>query len=350
MPPTAHPASLLIHRHLPLGSTEPLEIARQPGQTVGDQTPRGRDVPSEQALKLWAAFKEGPKQVDLDLPARRDAGEHAEDPTAEPVGVRFRDASEVGGIWAEPIATTAGPTVLYLFGGGYVLGSPASRRKTAGHISQAAAARVLVPSYRLAPEHPFPAALDDAVAAYRWLLREGEDPGRIVVAGDSSGGGLAVATLLALREMGVPLPAGCVVLSPWADLRCRGESMHTRANADIMCTRDSLLEMAGWYLGSHDAADPFASPVEGDLKGLPPLLALVGSEEVLLDDAQRLAYRVARGGADATLFIGSGMQHVWPTWAGALPEADSAIALIGAWVRARADPALTAASLKNRHL
>ncbi len=291
-------------------------------------------MPSREAVSLWAEFEKGPKQVDLDLAARRLAGEHAEDVTSEPIGVNYRVAPEVDGIWAEPVAARKGVTILYLFGGGYVLGSPASRRKTAGHIANKARARVLVPSYRVAPEHQFPAALDDAVAAYRWLLSEGADAGRTVVAGDSSGGGLAVATLLALRESGTAMAGGCVAMSPWADLGCEGESMHTRAGVDIMCTRDSLLEMAGWYLGSHDANNPLASPVHADLGNLPPLLALVGSDEVLLDDARRLVVGVAEGGADAALFIGAGMQHVWPTWAGALPEADAAIAMIGEWVRA----------------
>jgi acetyl esterase/lipase len=284
-------------------------------------------------LALWDAFRSGPKQVDLLLADRRLAGEHAEDPTAEAQGVTYAEAPEVGGIWAVPDSPPHEVKVLYLFGGGYVLGSPGSRRKTAGHIAAAAGADVLVPTYRLAPEHPFPGAVDDAVAAYRWLLAQGTAPDKTVVMGDSAGGGLAVSTLLALRAGGTPLPAGCVVLSPWADLTCSGPSMDSRSGADAMVTRESLLEMAGWYLAGHDAHDPLASPVFGDLTGLPPLLALVGGDEALLDDATRLVQAVAVGGADATLFVGAGMQHVWPTWVGALPEADAALAMIGAWIR-----------------
>ena len=209
---------------------------------------------SEQAQRLWTAFRNAPhKQIDMKLPQRREAGEHAEDPTAEPAGITFTDAPEVAGIWAKPPDARAGVAILYLFGGGYVLGSPASRRKTAGHLARAARARILVPSYRLAPEHKFPAAVDDARRAYQWLIGEGVEPARVVIVGDSAGGGLAVALMLSLREHRLPMPAGCVALSPWADLACTGESMTTRAAVDCMVTREGLLEMAAWYL---DGADP----------------------------------------------------------------------------------------------
>ena len=288
---------------------------------------------SAQAQALWQAFAQAPKQAELPLAARRQAGEQAETPTSEPVGVTNRDAPEVEGLWAVADDAREGAAVLYLFGGGYVLGSPASRRKTAGHVAHASATRVLVPSYRLAPEHPFPAAVDDAVAAYRFLLGEGAVAERTVIMGDSSGGGLAFACALALRDAGDAPPAGIVGLSPWADLGCTGTTMDTCAGVDIMCTRASLLEMAGWYLAGHDATDSLASPVDADLSGMPPALVLVGGDEVLLDDAVRLVRGIGEGGADATLFVGGGMQHVWPTWAGALPEADAAIALVGDWIR-----------------
>jgi epsilon-lactone hydrolase len=288
---------------------------------------------SPEATTLWQAFAQAPQQIDLPLEQRREAGERAETPTSEPHGVAFADAPEVGGTWAVPSAPRGSAGVLYLYGGGYVLGSPASRRKTAGHLANTTGARVLVPSYRLAPENPFPGAVDDAVAAYRFLLGEGVDPDDAVIMGDSSGGGLAFATVLALRDAGDPLPGGIVGLSPWADLRCAGGTMDTCAGVDIMVSREGLLAMAAQYLGGHDATDPLASPVYGDLGGMPPSLLLVGGDEVLLDDAVRLARGIGEGGSDATLFVGGGMQHVWPTWAGALPEADAALALIGDWVR-----------------
>jgi acetyl esterase/lipase len=290
---------------------------------------------SPQAEQLWDAFRNAPKQIDLDLPARRQAGEQAEGPTSEPVGVNVDPESAVEGLWVTPSSPGDRATILYFFGGGYVLGSPASRRKTAGHLANAADARVLLPNYRLAPENKFPSALSDAVAAYEFLLSRDVMPERTVVAGDSSGGGLALALLLALRDRGLPLPAGAVALSPWADLACEGGSMTTRADVDIMVTRDGLLDMASQYLAGHDPKDPLASPVYGDFRGLPPLLLLVGGNEVLLDDAVRVAVATGAGDTDATLFIGAGMQHVWPTWAGALPEADAAIAMIGSWSAAR---------------
>ena len=230
----------------------------------------------------------------------------------------------------------SGRTILYFFGGGYMLGTPATRRKTAGHLALAAGARVLVPNYRLAPEHPFPAAVEDAVRAYQWLLDQGREPAEIFLAGDSAGGGLAVATAIALRDRHLPMCGGIVAISPWADLTCSGESMTSRAAVDIEITRAGLLEMAGTYLNGADPAQPLASPVLADLTGLPPLLCLVGGDEVLLDDSVRLVRNAAIAGIDATLSITAGMQHVFPIWAGAFPEADAAIHLIGDWVRARA--------------
>src|SRR5215207_3151249 len=174
-------------------------------------------VISSQARRFWASLEQAPRQIDLPLAQRRAAGEHAEDAATEPVGVRFSPAPEVGGLWAEPDDARPRAALLYLFGGGYILGSPASRRKTAGHLALASRAPVLVPNYRLAPEHPYPAAVDDAVAAWQWLLTTGVPPDRAVIAGDSAGGGLAMAAAIACRDRNLPLPAGIVALSPWAD-------------------------------------------------------------------------------------------------------------------------------------
>ena len=290
---------------------------------------------SPQAEQLWDAFRQAPKQIDLELEARRQAGEQAESPTREPAGVRVEPEPAVDGLWVTPSSGGERATILYLFGGGYVLGSPASRRKTAGHLANAADARVLLANYRLAPESKFPRALFNVVAAYEFLLTREVAPERTIVAGDSSGGGLALALLLALQGRDLPLPAGAVALSPWADLACEGASMSSRAEADIMVTRDGLLDMASQYLADHDPKDPLASPVYGDFRGLSPLLLLVGGDEVLLDDAVRVAVAAGTSETDATLFIGAGMQHVWPTWVGALPEADDAITMIGSWITAR---------------
>ena len=292
---------------------------------------------SKQAEAFWALLKSFPKQIEMPLAQARDADLCAEYFTSEPSGVTYSPAPEVDGFWAAIEGESSGRTILYFFGGGYMVGTPATRRKTAGHLALAAGARVLVPNYRLAPEHPFPAAVEDAVRAYQWLLDHGGEPSKIFLTGDSAGGGLAVATAIALRDRHLPMCGGIVAISPWADLTCSGESMTSRAEVDIECTRAGLLDMAGTYLHGADPTQPLASPVLADLTGLPPLLCLVGGDEVLLDDSVRLVRNAGVAGIDATLSITAGMQHVFPIWAGRFPEADAAIGLIGNWVRTRTE-------------
>jgi acetyl esterase/lipase len=225
--------------------------------------------------------------------------------------------------------------VLYLHGGGYSLGSLDSHRLLVANISRAAKARVLSVDYRLAPEHPYPAAVDDAVAAYRWLLGQGVNADRIVISGDSAGGGLTLATLLALRDAGDPLPAAAVPLSPWADLEGTGESMRTRAAVDLMIQPDRLKETADLYANGADLRHPQLSPVHGDYAGLPPLLIQVGDAEVLLDDATRVASIAKAAGVDVTLEVWDDMPHVFQSFVGLLPEADDAVERIGQFVRTR---------------
>jgi acetyl esterase/lipase len=177
--------------------------------------------------------------------------------------------------------------------------------------------------------------VDDATAVYRWLLAHGTASETIVIAGDSAGGGLTMATLVALRDAGDPLPAAGVCLSPWVDLACSGESMHTKAAVDPMVQRDRLLRMAEAYLGGGDARAPLASPLYADLRGLPPLLVQVGTRETLLDDATRLTARARAAGVDVVLEPWDDMIHVWQAFAPLLPEADRAVARIGEWVRGR---------------
>ncbi len=203
---------------------------------------------SEEARRFWATMRAQPQDDNPSVEQRRQGDEHAEDLSSEPLGVVFTPAPAVNGLWADPPAARPGAAILYFYGGGYVLGSPVSRRKTAGHLALAAQARALVPAYRLAPEHPFPAAIEDAVAAYRWLLAEGADAAHMVLAGDSAGGGLALAAALALRDRGLARPAGVVTVSMWGDMTCSGETMESRAAGDICCSRDGLMELAGLYL------------------------------------------------------------------------------------------------------
>jgi acetyl esterase/lipase len=225
--------------------------------------------------------------------------------------------------------------VMYLHGGGYCMGSLGSHRQLVSHLSTQARARVLNVDYRLAPEHPFPAAVEDAVAAYTWLLDQGVAADRIAISGDSAGGGLTLATLLALKEVGTPLPATAIPLSPWADLEGTGESTRTRAAVDLMIDPDSLKETADLYANGGDLHQPQLSPIYGDYSGMPPLLIQVGDAEVLLDDAVRVADRAKADGVDVTLEVWDEMPHVFQAFIGLLPEADQAVARIGEWVRAQ---------------
>lgn len=224
--------------------------------------------------------------------------------------------------------------ILYLHGGGYIFGSPTSHRGMISRLAKAARARVLALDYRLAPEHPFPAAVEDSTAAYRWLLAQGYRPGKIAISGDSAGGGLTFATLVALRDAKVPLPAAAVPISPWVDLEGTGESMKTRAAVDPMVQKEGTLGIAAQFLGATDPRNPLAAPLYADLTGLPPLLIHVGDHEVLLSDATRIAENAKQAGVKVDLKIYPEMIHVWHTFADTLPEARQAIEEIGAFVRA----------------
>ncbi len=222
--------------------------------------------------------------------------------------------------------------ILYLHGGGFVVGSINTHREMVSHISRAARARILLIDYRLAPEHPFPAGLEDSRTAYRWLISEGFDPGRMIIAGDSAGGGLTISTLLALRDNGDPLPAAAVCLSPWVDLEGLGESMTANADSDPQVDQKGLLEMAEQYLAGADPRTPLAAPLYADLKGLPPLLIQAGAAETLLDDSTRLAAKAREQGVDVILEPWEDMLHVWQFLAAFVPEARQAVAVIGEFV------------------
>jgi epsilon-lactone hydrolase len=238
----------------------------------------------------------------------------------------------VAGVPAEWIALPEADAgvMLYLHGGAYNLGSVNASRDRIARLVAATRHKALALDYRLAPENPFPAALEDAVAAYRWLLAEGTAPGRILFAGDSAGGGLAVATLVALRDAGLPLPAGAVCISPWVDLALTGDSIHSKAAADPILDAASLARYAATYAGDAPLTSPLISPLYADLHGLPPLLILAGTEEILLDDATRLAEKAGQAGVAVTLATWEGLFHVFPV-VGFLPETRQAMQQVGAF-------------------
>jgi acetyl esterase/lipase len=290
-------------------------------------------MPSDQALEVNERLRARSTEA-ADLAARREAAEQREAFASEPAGVQYEQPDGVDGLWVTAADTDRG-ALLYLHGGGYVMGSPEARRKSVGHLVRAARLSALVPRYRRAPEHAFPAAVDDAVAAYRWLLDRGHAPERLVIGGDSAGGGLAIAAALRLRDEGAPLPAGLLAISPWIDLTCESEFYETRREADLMVTREALVEMAEHYLAGADPAHPLASPIYGELSGLPPLFVAAGSDEILLDDSLRLARSAAIAGVELTLRVDAGMQHIYHVFVGYVPEADAAVAAIGAWIAQR---------------
>jgi acetyl esterase/lipase len=293
---------------------------------------RGIHVVREHLAKL-------PPSNTLTLEQRRAQYERAERvfPTPPDLAVEHVKAAERPAEWLRAPGVRADAVVLYLHGGGYVIGSPRSHRHLAAAIGRAAGTPALLLDYRLAPEHPFPAALEDAVAAYEWILARGIAPERIVLAGDSAGGGLTVATLLALRDRGLPTPAGGVCISPWVDLTLSGATYTTRAAADPIITRDGIEGMAQAYVGAGDRKAPLVSPLYADLRDLPPLLIHVGSDEVLLDDARALAERAHAAHVEVTLEEWPEMIHVWHWFLPMLDEAERAVANIGKFVRRRID-------------
>ena len=243
------------------------------------------------------------------------------------------NAGGVTAEWVTAEGTTDSRVVLYFHGGGYIIGSPRTHRAMLAELSKSSAARVLALDYRLAPEHTFPAPVEDSTAAYRWLLNEGYDPARIAVAGDSAGGGLTVAAMVQIRYLGLPMPAAGVCVSPWVDMEGLGDSMETRSTADPMVGKESLLESAKTYLGGADARAPLAAPLYADLRGLPPILIQVGDAEVLLDDSTRLAGIAREAGVEVQMDVWDDMIHVWHLFAPMLPEGKQAISQAGEFIK-----------------
>jgi acetyl esterase/lipase len=240
---------------------------------------------------------------------------------------------DTSGRWLDSPAVSTERVILYLHGGGFVMGWNNQYLGVLNYLSKVSDARILAIDYRLAPEHPFPAALDDCVAAYHWLLAEGYAPENIVIAGDSAGGNLTLTTMLTLRDAGEPLPAAGVCMSPPTDFTLSGDSYWQRSRLDPVLSMDFMLAVGHYYAVDEDPRNPLLSPLLADLRGLPPLLIHVGEHEMLLSDAQRFSAKAQLAGVDSTLHIWPRMWHVFQVFAPRLPEARQAINEIGFFVQ-----------------
>jgi monoterpene epsilon-lactone hydrolase len=290
---------------------------------------------SPESQRIRATFIPNQQPADTPIEAQRQEWEAA----VEAANLNLQAAitpvqlNGLSGEWVAASGSADAGVMLFLHGGGYNAGSCKTHRALAAHLARAAGKRALLIDYRLAPEHPCPAALEDAVQAYGWLLQQGILPQQIAIVGDSAGGGLALATLIALRDRGVAGPAAAALLSPWLDLALRGESMRTRAQLDPLTSYNDLYAAARLYLGGLAPDDPRASPLYADLHQLPPLLIHAGDHEVLRSDATRLAEKATAAGVPVQLEIWEDMWHVWHAWADELPEARAAITQIGEFIR-----------------
>jgi epsilon-lactone hydrolase len=287
---------------------------------------------SAQLAKVLDIIKSQPRNPNASVGQMRGGMEKVSERVASDVKCEPVDAGGVKAEWIVPPGAADDRVVLYLHGGGYVMGSINTHRAMIARIARAAKARALALDYRMAPEHPFPAAVEDATAAYRWLLAQGYKPGKIAISGDSAGGGLTLATLLSLRDARTPLPAAAAPISPWTDMEGTGASVKTRAAKDPMVGSSNLLPMAKMYIGDQDPKNPLASPLHGDYRGLPPLLIQVGDAEILLDDSTRVAERAKAAGVKVDLEVWDEMMHVWHVFAKILPEGQQAIDKIGEFV------------------
>ena len=254
-----------------------------------------------------------------------------------PEGVNVTEIQVAGrrALQLDPVGASTDHVILYLHGGGYVMNSLETHKKLAAGVAAATGCRAISFDYRLAPEDPFPAAVDDALDAYRWLLANGYAPSRIAVSGDSAGGGLTVATLIAARDAGLAQPAATATMSPWTDLEGTGATMTANEGVDLMIDRAAMTGIAAIYLTGADPRSALASVIYADLQGLAPMYIQVGGHETLLDDSTRLAVRGAHAGVDVRLDVFPEMQHVFQSGLGMLPESDEALSRIGAYLRGR---------------
>jgi epsilon-lactone hydrolase len=292
-------------------------------------------MPSPESQRIRAGFIPNPMHDTRPLDTQRREWEDMALQTPLPSGTTI-EVVTADGIACEGVTcgtTDVKKVMLYLHGGGFNAGSPKTHRYVAASLAQEADIPLLLPDYRLAPEHPFPAGVEDVTRVYRWLLKNGFTADQIAIGGDSAGGGLVMSALLALRESGEVLPAAAVIMSPMADMTLTGESITSRAALDPLTSEADLRIAINYYIGAGDPKNPLASPVYADLRGLPPLLIHVGDHEVLLSDSTRLAERAQMVSVDVRLDVWPEMWHFFQAWAADLPEARDSLAQIGAWVR-----------------
>ncbi|MEM9208254.1 MAG: alpha/beta hydrolase [Pseudomonadota bacterium] len=274
---------------------------------------------------------------DPDIPRLRETFESvaARARSAAGTRVKYVDIAGVECDWLVPGGCQDAPVLLYLHGGAYVSGSSKTHRPMVSHIAAAAGMRALLPNYRLAPENPFPAGLNDCVKVYLELLNDGMDPANIAIAGDSAGGGMTMAVLLSLRDAGAPLPNAVVLLSPWLDLTGGGESVQSRADEDPLFDGKDMPRAAAHYAPAEELENPLISPVFADVHGLPPTLIQVGDHEILLSDSTRIAEKMTAEDVQVTLQVWRDMWHVFQFFVGRMPEAERAISDIATYLRAR---------------
>jgi epsilon-lactone hydrolase len=296
-------------------------------------------MPSSESEALRAKYTDMADRMaaspGMPLAARRALFEELHTLAKEPTRVTYEEvtAGSRRALWCNPLDSNSERVLLYSHGGGFVTNSADSHRKLAAHLAKAAGARALILDYRRAPEFPYPAQIVDAVGAYRWLLDQGYDANHIASVGDSAGGNLATAAVLALRNDGLPLPAAIVAISPAYDLELTGSTIESNREKDAILSRMPL-DKTAMYLGEKGSVkDPLANPLYADLSGLPPIYLSCGTDEMLHDDAVRFAALAEKAGVSTTLDVNEGMQHVHLYMAGRAPEADATIAAIGAWLR-----------------
>jgi epsilon-lactone hydrolase len=292
-------------------------------------SPQANDL-REHYVAMAKRFADNP---DMGLDAMREMFDALSRHQAEPADVTYAETTigDRPALWARPLNAVPGRALLYTHGGGYIAHDMNTSRKLAAHLAKAARATALIPDYRLAPEHPFPAAIDDAIAAYRRLLEEGYLPEHIAFAGESAGGNLAAASIVKARELGLPLPGAYAGFSPWLDLL--GELPSFDSGTDAFLLRPVSQLMASMYLNGHDARDPLANPRLADLTGFPPSYVTAGADESLVDAVTDFADKAKAAQVDVTLEVVPDLQHAFQWTAGRSPEADQNITRIGTWLQ-----------------